>query len=100
MRLALAARKSRSWSRAVPWDVFLNNVLPYANLDEPRDDWRILFSQALSGLVKDAKSSTEAAQILNRDVWSLWGIVFKADQTPEIMSPSQVSEKISLVDLQ
>ena len=38
IRLAYQARE------AAPWDIsdqlFLNNVLPYANIDEPRDPWR------------------------------------------------------------
>lgn len=40
-------------------------------------------------MVANAASLSEAAQILNRDIWRIWGIHFKSDQTPEIMSPSQ-----------
>jgi hypothetical protein len=41
-------------------------------------------------MVKDASSITEAAQILNLQLWGLWNITFRAGQTPEIMSMSQV----------
>jgi hypothetical protein len=40
-------------------------------------------------LVQGAQSTTEAAMAINRGIWQFWGIVFKPDQTPEIMSPSQ-----------
>ncbi len=73
----------------MPWAIFLNDVLPYASLDEPRDAWRAAFHPMLQDMVIGAKSTTEAAQLLNRDLWGLWGIVFKPDQTPEIMSPTQ-----------
>ena len=36
----LQARHATPWALAVPWVVFLNDVLPYASLSEPRDDWR------------------------------------------------------------
>jgi hypothetical protein len=34
---SLKARRATSWASAVPWAVFLNDVLPYAALTEPRD---------------------------------------------------------------
>ena len=41
--LALEARNRTHWAADVPWEVFLNYVLPYANFDEDRDDWRFIF---------------------------------------------------------
>ncbi|GAX83920.1 hypothetical protein CEUSTIGMA_g11344.t1 [Chlamydomonas eustigma] len=60
------------------------------SLDEPRDKWRSLMMPLFSPLVENASSITEAAQILNRDIWKIWGIHFVPGQTPAIMSPSQV----------
>lgn len=36
-----------------------------------------------------ARSLTEAALQLNARVWGLWAIRFKADSTPEVLSPFQ-----------
>ncbi|WIA31582.1 hypothetical protein OEZ86_002470 [Tetradesmus obliquus] len=89
-RLALKARRANSWAAAVPWEVFLNDVLPYRNLDEPIDiDWRSLFLKRFGPMVADASSLTEAAQLLNRDIWKIWGLHFVPDKSPEIMSPGQ-----------
>ncbi|KAG2441674.1 hypothetical protein HXX76_003292 [Chlamydomonas incerta] len=73
-------------------DIFLNFVLPYANLDEPREDWRSLFYEKFSPLVRGTDSLLDAAREINYRIWDLgdWNITFKAEQTPEIMSPSQV----------
>lgn len=71
--LALEARYSQPWAAAVPRELFNNYVLPYANLDEPRDAWRPLFRRcavtigtecnalALVALVTIALSSRDAS---------------------------------------
>ena len=38
--LAFQARAEFPWAAAVPEEIFLNDVLPYAVFDEPRDPWR------------------------------------------------------------
>lgn len=43
VRLAMQARYGSHWASSVPAHLFHNDVLPYANLDEPRDSWRPLF---------------------------------------------------------
>lgn len=63
--------------------------LPYRSLDEPRDRWRPLFRERVAPLAAGARSLTEAALQLNARVWGLWGISFKADSTPEVLSPFQ-----------
>lgn len=68
---AMKARVTYPWARNVPEDVFFNDVLPYAVFDEPRDPWRADFFVKAGGLVKDAKSASEAVQILNRDFFKL-----------------------------
>jgi hypothetical protein len=67
LALAFDARKRFSWASEVPERIFLNDVLPYACLDEPRDLWRSKFFKLASELVSNCKTSTEAAQALNRD---------------------------------
>lgn len=91
-RQALAARADNDWAMDVPWDIFLNYVLPYANLDEPREDWRSQFYSLFSPLVTDTTNTLDAAMELNYKIWTLrgWNITFKSNQTPDIMSPSQV----------
>jgi hypothetical protein len=89
-RLALEARAASPWAAAVPWQLFLDYVLPYASLDEPREDWRSLFWPLLRPLVAGARTPGEAALLLNKQMWGIWGVHFRADQAPEILSPGQV----------
>lgn len=67
--LAFQARSEFPWAAGVPESIFLNDVLPYAVFDEPRDPWRREFLEKSRDLVKEAKTAGEAAQILNRELF-------------------------------
>ena len=64
IRLALAARHRFPWAQQVPWPIFLNDVLPYACLDEARDPWRADFLKRFGDMVKDAPSRDAAAKLI------------------------------------
>ncbi|MDB5293849.1 MAG: hypothetical protein JWL69_5090 [Phycisphaerales bacterium] len=88
VELAYEARAKSSWASAIPQELFFNEVLPYANLNERRDDWRADFMQRFMPLVKDCKTSGEAAQVLNREVFKAVKVAYhatkrkKPDQSP------------------
>uniref|UniRef100_A0A0G4FMM1 Transglutaminase-like domain-containing protein n=1 Tax=Chromera velia CCMP2878 TaxID=1169474 RepID=A0A0G4FMM1_9ALVE len=112
IRLALKARETFPWAgkETVPFEVFKNEVLPYAVIDELRErlpngqSWRSLFFEKAKALLlpstgsdtKAATSLSDAALALNLKAWEAfkeWGhdkIVFKSDQSPQIMSVAQV----------
>ncbi len=68
-------------------------------VDERRDTWRPLFQERFSPLIRDAAGISEAALTLNREIWQFWNISFKANQTPNIMSPFQVPSALLVSDL-
>jgi hypothetical protein len=75
------------WKHAIPKEIFLNNVLPYANINERRDLWREDFRQRFLPLVKSAKSPSEAAALLNQQLFPSVKVKYstqrrKADQSP------------------
>ncbi|HZL38055.1 MAG TPA: transglutaminase-like domain-containing protein [Tepidisphaeraceae bacterium] len=86
--LAYEARAKFPWAAAVPEEIFFNDVLPYANLNERRDDWRGDFIQRFGPLVKDCKTAGEAAQALNREIFKQLNVSYhatkrlKPDQSP------------------
>lgn len=61
VRLALAARSQFPWAAQVPWELYENNVLPYAVVNEPRDEWREQFHHLFAPLVSPCKTGREAA---------------------------------------
>jgi hypothetical protein len=68
--LAYRARKEVPWGKDIPEERFLNDVLPYANLDEKRDDWRKQFYDLCRPIVKTCKTPAEAAQKLNSHIFA------------------------------
>ena len=54
------------WAKSISPELFLNDVLPYASLNEQRDNWRQRLHEICLPLVKDCKTPAEAAQTLNQ----------------------------------
>ena len=87
VNLAYDAYEKSKWREQIPKDVFLNNVLPYANINENRDRWRKDFYQRFHPLVAEANSPGEAAAILNNKVFPQLKVKYstkrrRADQGP------------------
>ncbi len=86
--LAYQVRDAVKWGRDIPEDIFLNDVLAYANLDETREPWRKPLMEICLPLVKDCKTPTEAAQKLNSVLFSQLKVKYstqrkKANQSPK-----------------
>jgi hypothetical protein len=88
VKLAYEARERFPWGKQVPEDIFLNDVLPYANINERRDRWRLEFLELCAPLVADCKTAGEAAQRLNERLYGKINVRYstqrrRADQGPK-----------------
>ena len=90
--LAFKARAEFPWAARVPEDIFLNDVLPYAVFDESRDPWRAEFYRVSKELVKDAKTGTEAAQALNRQLFNRVKVHYNTGRKRANQSPKESME--------
>ncbi len=87
LHYAYLARKKVKWGAKLPDSIFLNYVLPYANIHEKRDRWRKPFFEKFFSLVSNISSPGAAAVKLNRSIWKLVNVHYstkrpKADQSP------------------
>ncbi len=89
LSLALKARKQFKWAKAVPKEIFLNDVLPYASLDETRESWRQEFYEQCSKLVKDCKTATEAAQTINKEFFNIIKVHYNTGRKAPNQSPAE-----------
>jgi poly(3-hydroxybutyrate) depolymerase len=87
--LALRARAEFPWAAAVPEAIFHNDVLPYAVFDEPRDEWRTDFYEKSRVIVKDARTASEAAQLLNRQLFKLVNVHYNTGRKRPNQSPKE-----------
>lgn len=89
-KLAYQALSEVPWGKNVPEDIFLNNILPYANLDETREDWRTDLHKRYIDLAKACRTPGEAAQKLNEKIFADLNVRYHATKRPKPnQSPSE-----------
>jgi len=93
LALAFQARTNFPWATTVPERIFLNDVLPYASLDEPRDPWREQFYSLAGEIVRECKTSSEAAQKLNRELFNRINVHYNLGRKRNNQSPKESIEQ-------
>ena len=88
--LAYAARD------AAPWELddalFLDYVLPYAQVNETRERWRPDFAERFRERVAECETPGEAAQVLNRTLFGELGVRYSTGRRRPDQSPSESIE--------
>ena len=74
VRGAYKAWHGSAWKDQVDEKTFLNYVLPYANVSERREQWRSDFRERFLPLIEAAKTPSEAAVILNQQIFPKLGV--------------------------
>ena len=87
IHLSYDVRRKMSWARAIPQDIFLDSVLPYASVTEPRQSMRAEFQSRYLPLVANSKSPGEAAMAINRALFKDYKVTYntrrlRTDQSP------------------
>ncbi len=90
--LALDARERFVWAGAVDDALFLNDVVPYAVLDETRARTRARLRELCLPLVEDATTAEEAAQAINRDLFSLVDVRYSTARNRANQGPAETLE--------
>lgn len=75
------------WAKRVPREIFLNDVLAYASLNEVRDDSRVKVRELAAPLVKDCKTPGEAALALNRKLFAATKVRYSTERKKPDQSP-------------
>lgn len=93
VKLAYEARKEMPWGKDIPEELFLNDVLPYANVDEKRDAWRQEFYEMCRPMVKDCKTPTEAVQVMNKELFKKLKLGYSTERKAPNQSPKESIEQ-------
>lgn len=86
---AYRARRTYPWAQALEEDVFLNEVLPYAVVDEVRDSWRPDFFERFAPCVAGCTDAADAARAVNRCVVDRTGVEYNTLREKTNQSPSE-----------
>ncbi|MCY3007870.1 MAG: dienelactone hydrolase family protein [Planctomycetota bacterium] len=81
------ALQKAPWKDKIPKEIFLNNILPYVNINERRDAWRKDFRERFAPLIEGATTPAQAAAMINQKLFPLVKVKYstqraKADQSP------------------
>lgn len=89
VRVAFEARAAAPWASQVSDELFLNDILPYANVDEKRENWRAKLRKICWPIVKDCKTTGEAAQELNKQLFKKVKVKYSTKRKKANQSPSE-----------
>ena len=91
--LAYKARETFPWAKDVPEDIFLNDILPYALLNERRDNWRQDFFDRFSKHVEGVKTQGEAIKAVNAAIQNEVKVKYNTKRKKPDQSPYESMEQ-------
>jgi len=83
IQLAYQVKNEIPWGKDIPQDIFLNNILPYASLNEHRDNWRRDFHDRFLKIAQQSKNIDQAVRVLNKYVFDTLQVSYSADKRPK-----------------
>lgn len=92
VKIAYQARAEMPWGKDIPEDQFLNDVLPYAVLDETRDNWRADFHQRFKKIAGDATTASLALERINAAIATEVGVEYNTKRRAPNQSPYESME--------
>ncbi|WP_297085643.1 transglutaminase-like domain-containing protein [uncultured Draconibacterium sp.] len=90
---AYKAREKYAWCAALPDSIFLNEVLPYANVSEDRDNWRPDFYERFSKYADDKNNSTDAIMAIARNIKDEVNVEYNTKRSRVDISPFQAMKE-------
>lgn len=90
--LSYAAREAVPWGAGLPEELFLNDVLPYANVSERRDPWRAMLMERYLRSARECATPAEAALRLNAAILPELGVRYSTERARADQSPAESIE--------
>ncbi|MCF7885186.1 MAG: transglutaminase-like domain-containing protein [Candidatus Marinimicrobia bacterium] len=84
---AYKAFNQSPWKNEISKELFLNYILPYANVNERRDNWREDFYTKFRPLVKNIQQPGSAAVKLNQKIWDIINVHYTTERPKPDQSP-------------
>ena len=86
---AQKAREKYAWAKALPEEVYLQDVLPYHVVDEVRDSWRKELYEMFSPAVDTCKTMYDAICAVNANIPQLTGVHYNTKREKTNQSPRE-----------
>ncbi len=90
---AYKARNRFPWAKALPDSIFLNDVLPYVNMNERRDNWRKDFYERFGKYVEHCKDIRCAIDSVNNNIRNEVKVEYNTKRKKPDQSPYESMEQ-------
>jgi len=90
--LSFSAFDKAPWRHSISDDLFMNYILPYAQLNEDREEWRTNLMSVAMPIVKECSTTTEAALALNAKLFSELDVKYSTARNRADQAPSETIE--------
>ena len=90
--LATETFQAAPWKSSVPTEIFLNEILPYASLNEQRDNWRSKLHDISQPLIQDCRTTAAAGQALNGKLFKLLKVAYSTRRRAPDQGPFETME--------
>ena len=90
--IAYQGLQKAPWKDEISKSLFFNDVLPYACLNEKRDESRKFLADKAAAIVADCKTPGEAAQRLNQKLFPLLKAKYSTERKRPDQSPMETAE--------
>ena len=87
--IAYSAYDACPWKSSISQTLFLNEILPYASMNEARDDSRAMLRAKCLPLIAGCKTPGEAAQALNRKLFPLVKVKYSPQRNRPDQAPTE-----------
>ncbi len=92
-KYAYLAREKYAWCKALPDSIFLNEVLPYANISENRDVWRPDFYERFAKYAENKENMVDAIMDIARNIAQEVNVEYNTKRSRVDISPLQAMEE-------
>jgi hypothetical protein len=89
LNLAYEAWEQSPWHAQVSKELFLNDILPYASLNEEREAWRTKLRAECLPLIEGIKSPGEAAHRLNQKIFKHFKVAYSTSRRRPDQAPGE-----------
>ena len=93
VQLAYQARKEFPWGETVSDEMFFNDVVAYANVNEKREAWREELYKICKPIVKDCKTAADAAHKINQKLFQIVKVKYSTKRKRPDQAPSESIEQ-------
>uniref|UniRef100_UPI003217680B transglutaminase-like domain-containing protein n=1 Tax=uncultured Draconibacterium sp. TaxID=1573823 RepID=UPI003217680B len=90
---AYKAREKYAWCAALPDSVFFNEVLPYANISEDRDNWRRNFYERFAKYAENKENMVDAVMAIAHNIKDELNVEYNTKRSKVDISPLQAMKE-------